>query len=345
MADYLRAVEIECAALNEPRPVKTLYFGGGTPTQLDSKSLHKLLDLAIRWFPPELAERHTEWTVEANPEDATPEKIALLAEQGVTRISLGVQSFDPQKLVVLERSHTAEQVATVLESIRAAGLQVSIDLIFAAPGEQLADWQADIDHALALQPDHLSIYGLTFEKGTSFWSRRLDGRLAEADEDLQRSMYLETIDRLAAAGYQQYEISNYSLPGQRSRHNESYWLGEQYFAAGPGASRFVAGVRETNHRSTTTYLRRVLGGESPVAEREELNSEQLARERLVFGLRRIEGVKLQDFASSTGYTVEQLAGEAIDKYVALGFLERTTGKVCLTREGLLVSDALWPDLL
>src|SRR6185436_3077031 len=156
--------------------------------------------------------------------------------------------------------------------------------------------------------DHLSTYGLTFEKGTAFWSRLSHGQLARIDEDLERQMYELAIDKLTAAGYEHYEVSNFAIARHRCRHNENYWLGDAYFAAGPGASRYVAGRRETNHKSTTTYISRVLSGQSPVAESEQLGPEDSARERLVFALRRLEGLDLAAFAASTGFTIDDLIG-------------------------------------
>ncbi|MGL4513244.1 MAG: radical SAM family heme chaperone HemW [Lacipirellulaceae bacterium] len=343
--DYLRAIATELSWLGEPRPVATLYFGGGTPTRLDPPQLARLLELGRQWFPPIDAARHAEWTVEANPGDLTGGAIELLAAHGVTRISLGVQSLDDAKLRHLERDHTASDVERVVDQAQQGGLAVSTDLIFAAPGETLADWRRDLAGAISLRPDHVSTYGLTYERGTAFWSRLRQGGLSEVDEELQRSMYLEGIDRLKDAGFEHYEVSNHARPGARSRHNESYWAGREYYAAGPGAARYLDGVRETNHRSTTTYLKRIGAGESPVAERERLDPEARARERLVFGLRRLEGVAEGPFAAATGFTIDALAGGTIAKHVSLGLLERADTTLRLTREGLLVSDAIWPDLL
>jgi oxygen-independent coproporphyrinogen-3 oxidase len=218
-------------------------------------------------------------------------------------------------------------------------------LIFAAPGETLDLWFADLDAAIELRPDHISTYGLTFEQGTSFWSRREHGELLGVDEELERAMYAGAIDRLTAAGFEHYEVSNFARPGRRSRHNEVYWSGRGYFAAGAGAARYVGGVRETNHRSVTTWLARVLAGESPVAEREELDPEARAREHLVFSLRRLEGISTSEFRARTGYSVEELAGDAAEKFAALGLFSNDGGRLRLTREGLFVSDAIWPELL
>lgn len=339
---YLAALESELACLGEPRPVDTLYFGGGTPSHLTAAQLRQMCDLALAWHPLAAG---GEWTVEANPESLADDRLQTLAERGVTRISLGIQSFNDAKLRALDRQHDRQIAIDAVRRVQAAGLQAAIDLIFAAPGESLADWRRDLADALALEPDHVSTYGLTFEAGTAFTVARGRGRLAEADEELERSMYTTAIDELTRAGFEHYEVSNFARPGRRSRHNEVYWAGQEYYAAGPGAARYVGGVRETNLRSTLGYLERITNGASPVADREQLAPEQRARERLVFGLRRLRGVNAREFAEVTGYEVDQLAGPGIQKFIAAGLLQRAGDVLRLTREGLFVSDALWPDLL
>jgi oxygen-independent coproporphyrinogen-3 oxidase len=342
IAGYLQAIELELAQLERPREVDTLYFGGGTPTYLTPHELQRLAATVLHWHP--LAPGY-EWTVEGNPADVNAAMIEALAALGVTRLSLGGQSFRPDKLRLLERDHDAAQIAAAVEQAQRAGLRASLDLIFATPGETLEEWQADINAALELWPDHISTYGLSFERGTAFWSGRLRGELAEADEELQRDMYAMAIDRLTAAGFEHYEVSSFARPGCRSRHNQVYWSGDGYFAVGPGAARCIDGVRETNHRSTTTYLRRVINGLSAVAEREQLSPEARARELLVFGLRRIDGVSRRELTARTGFEVENLVGVPLQKFVALGLLSDDGERIRLTREGLFVSDALWPEML
>ncbi len=339
---FLRALEVELGWLGEPCEVDTLYFGGGTPTFLSPVQLEQLCQCVLRWHP--LAEGY-EWTVEANPGDLDRERMEVLSRYGVNRLSLGAQSFRAAKLKQLERDHQADAICRSIQLAREAGMRVSLDLIFATSGETLEQWRADVEGALQLEPEHISTYGLTFERGTSFWSRLRRGELFALPEELERAMYLAAIDRLTDSGFEHYEISNFSRPGQRSRHNEIYWSGKGYFAAGPGAARYVEGVRETNHRSTTTYLKRVLAGKSPVAEREHLDREQRARELLVFGLRRLQGVDRQEFSEQTELDLDRLAGEPIARFVELGMLADEGRRVRLTREGLLVSDSLWPELL
>jgi oxygen-independent coproporphyrinogen-3 oxidase len=286
-----------------------------------------------------------EWTVEANPADVDEVLAETLAALGVTRLSLGGQSFRDEKLQLLERDHRAADIERAAALARRAGMMVSLDLIFAVPGESLSQWAADLEAALALAPDHVSTYGLTYERGAAFWGRRLRGQFREVDESLQRDMYALAIDRLTGAGFEHYEVSNFARPGCRSRHNETYWSGDGYYAAGPGAARYMDGVREMNHRSTTTYIRRVLAGGSPVADRERLDPESRARELLVFGLRRIEGVERNEFAARTGYEIDDLIAQPLRKFVGLGRLSDSGERVRLTREGLFVSDAIWPEFL
>jgi oxygen-independent coproporphyrinogen-3 oxidase len=339
---FLAALAKELSWLGSPRAVETLYVGGGTPSHLPVAELARLCELLVTWHPLLL---DCEWTVEANPETLTADRLAVLAEQGVTRISLGVQSFQDAKLTALDRRHDRAAALAAVERVHAAGLQASVDLIFAAPGETIADWRRDLADAVSLESGHISTYGLTFESGTAFTVARTRGKLHELDEELQRTMYAEAIDSLSAAGFTHYEVSNFRRPGCHSRHNEVYWAGKEYYAAGPGAARYVGGVRETNIRSTLGYLARVEAGESPVADREELPPEARARERLVLGLRRLRGVDKLAFSAASGYEVDALAGPAIQKFAAAGLLDDSPANVRLTREGLFVSDGIWPELL
>lgn len=342
VGDYLRAIELELQLLEHPREVDTLFFGGGTPTHLALDALEALLESVARWFP--LAPGG-EFSVEANPADLTPEKIALLAAHGVNRLSLGGQSFNAKKLALLERDHDAETLVRGVSLARARIASVSLDLIFGTPGETLDVWQHDLQSALALEPQHVSTYGLTFERGTPYWSRLLDGELQRLDEETERAMYALAIDSLASAGFEHYEVSNFARPGHRCRHNEVYWSGDGYYAVGPGAASYVDGRRAMNHRSTTTYLKRVLAGQSPVAESETLAPADRARELLVFNLRRLEGVDRQQFAARTGHELDALVMPQLADMVAHGLLSDNGRRVKLTRAGLFVSDAIWPKFL
>ncbi|MCE9548248.1 MAG: radical SAM family heme chaperone HemW [Planctomycetia bacterium] len=339
---YLAALQRELSVIDPPCEVDTLFFGGGTPTQLPPEQLTRLFELVLARFPLAAG---AEVSVEANPADVDAARLDVLSHFGVTRLSIGAQSFDAAKLATLDRNHVPADIVRAVELARGRKLAVSLDLIFAAPGETLAGWQADLVAALALAPDHISTYGLTFEQGTQFYGRRARGELRSADDELELAMYVAAIERLTAAGFEHYEVSNFARPGCRCRHNEVYWTGGSFHAVGPGAARYIDGRREVNHRSTINYIRRVLDGESAVAEVEQLGPEDAARERLVFGLRRLEGIDLAEFHRQTGFDAESLGGAELAHHIAGQRLVIEGNRLRLTREGLLVSDAIWPDLL
>ncbi len=339
---FLRAVDIELSGLGEPREVDSIFIGGGTPTYLSPRQFERLGCSIRRWLPPAA---DCEFTVEANPSDLSDEKIDTLLAAGTTRISLGVQSFDDGKLTVLERDHRRQDALQAIDRCRQAFSCVAVDLIFATPRETLDVWLQDLDTAINTGVNHLSTYGLTYEKGAAFWARRQRGELESTDEELERAMFEAAIDTLTSAGLEHYEVSNFARPGCRCRQNEAYWKGREYFAAGPGAARYVDGSRETNHRSTTAYLKRVLSGRSPVAERETSSPTDAARERLVFQLRMLEGVDRREFAEQTGLELDDLVGHLLPELLGLGLLEEDTGRLRLTREGLMVSDSIWPRFL
>src|SRR5262249_23719226 len=228
-----------------------IFMGGGTPTYLDSRRLARLLADIRQWFPT-MAE--LEFSVEANPGTLTEEKVDVLADHGVTRVSLGSQSFQPHVLQVLERDHSPEDVPRAVAAVKARIEQVSLDLIFGVPGQTREDWQRDLQRALALQPDHASTYGLTYEKGTQLWKQRQLGAVQPLDEETELAMYLDGLDNLNAAGFEHYEISNHARPGKRCRHNQVYWANEAYFGFGLGAARYVEGCRELNTRSIQEYI-------------------------------------------------------------------------------------------
>ena len=339
---YLDALQAEIARSPLTEPLDTLFLGGGTPTQLDEPHLQRLLDVlcsAFR-FGPDI-----EFNVEANPDGLTDAKLNALSNAGVNRLSLGVQSFDDRFLSLLERRHSSEAAMDAFSRCRSRFPNVSLDLIFAVPGQSLDDWQHDLQTAIDLQPDQVSTYGLTFEKGTTFWTRREKGQLDQADDSLERSMYSAAMDQLAAAGFEHYEISSFARPGFRCRHNQVYWNGGEYLGFGPGAASFVDGVRWQDHRSTTTWIRRVLAGEDAVGDREQLAPEASARERLILGLRQIEGINVDAFEAQTGFALEALGGEALSQLQTQSLLELTNGVLCLTREGRFFYDTVAAGLL
>jgi oxygen-independent coproporphyrinogen-3 oxidase len=288
---------------------------------------------------------NAEFSVEANPLDLTDEKIDVLADAGVNRISLGVQSFSSQTLTLLERDHTSADIGAVVKRLRRRFDNVSLDLIFGVPGQSLDSWRDSLRQAIALEPEHISTYGLTWESGTAFGTRLDRGELAAIDEELERDQYALAMDDLAAAGFEHYEISNFAKPGFSCRHNETYWAGNEYWAFGPGAARYLGGRRETNIRSVLGWLARIERGESPVAEAEELEPEHRARELLFLGLRRRDGIDRNEFQRLSGFNLDELAKEAISVNVGRGWLENITSGIRLTREGQFVADRVIADFL
>jgi len=338
---YLEAIDCELELLEHPE-VATVFLGGGTPTHLPLRSLERLLHIVASRFH---LSTDFEYTIEANPEDITDEKLSLLRDSGVNRISLGVQSFDDQKLGVLERGHCGENAKKVIEQTADVIPNVSIDLIFSAPGETIESWCHDLDVALSLPIRHLSTYALTFEKGTQFWNRRRRGELKDNKESIEVAMYQAVRKRAPEENLLQYEISNFAVEGFRCRHNMSYWQGDGWYAAGPGAARFVQGRREVNHRSTSNYLNRIESGRCPTAESETISLEQFARERAAFGVRLLEGIDSVEFQQATGIDWMNLCGVEIKTSIEEGLVEQHGSRIRLTERGILFADTVASRLL
>ena len=342
IGDYLIALEKELAQLDGPYEVDTLFFGGGTPTQLMPDQLERLFEIVRQTFRPA---PNAEISVEANPDGFSRTKVGVLADAGVNRLSLGVQSFDSLVLHTLERRHSAADVVRAIGLTRQRIENVGIDLIFAVPGQSIDLWRRTLEYAIEIEPSHISTYGLTWEKGTQFWTRREKGELLATSEEDERTMYGMAMDLLPASGFEQYEISNFARPGFACRHNETYWKGHEYFAAGPGAARYVGGTRETNHRSVFTWLKKSETNECLVGETEGLDRQTRAHELIMLGLRRTVGIDLDQFTKQTGFMIQDLCGDAIARHTASGLLEESAGHLRLTREGRFVADSVVVDML
>lgn len=340
--EYLDALGCELRGLNEPHPIGTLFLGGGTPTHLSCAQLERLLTMLTGWLPLEAGH---EFSVEANPETLTADKIALLASHAVSRLSLGAQSFAPHVLTALTREHGAADIRRTVELARENIPSVSLDLIFGVPGTTLADWQHDLDDALSLGIDHISTYGLTYEKGTPLWKQRRDGRIRALAEETELAMYEHAMDRLSTAGFDHYEISSFARPGQRCRHNQVYWANHAYLGFGLGAARYLNGCRAVNTRDLEKYLQCCRTGESPVMQAETLAPADRARETITVQLRRGEGIERESFRTQTGFDLDDLAGPTIRRLVDLELLADDGVSVRLTRRGKCVADAVVLEFL
>lgn len=341
---YLDSLERELERqLGTPRPMHTIFIGGGTPTYLAAPELERLLQLIGKWLP---LQPSGEFSIECNPERFTTDRMEVLKNGGVNRISLGVQSFHPDHLRTLERSHSTETVTEVIHQLRERGFQnLSLDLIFGVPGQTLREWEETLNSAIMLAPSHISTYGLTYEKGTSFWTRRARETLQPVTEDLEREMYALAMSLLPRQGFQQYELSNFAQPGTACRHNRVYWQGTPYYGFGPGAAALVRGVRSLNHRSVTTWIKRIQQGASPVQEEEQLDGEMRAREAVMLGLRQIEGIRLSEYAARFETTLRQLEPQAYETFLKQGWLEETSTHIRLTPEGRFVADTVMSAFL
>ena len=332
IAELALAARVLADAAVSPRPVSTVFFGGGTPTLLPPSDLAAMLAAVERTWG--LASG-VEVTTEANPDSVDRDDLLRLAAAGFTRISFGMQSAVPAVLATLERTHDPDRVPEVVQWARDAGLGVSLDLIYGTPGESLADWQRSLEVAIAQQPDHLSAYGLIIEEGTKLAAQIRRGEVAEPDDDLQADMYELSDSMLAEAGFDWYEVSNWARGAEhRSRHNLGYWLGHDWWGIGPGAHSHVGGVRWWNVKHPAAYADRVTVGLSPGVGRESLDAATRQVERVLLRTRLRDGFAIADLAPAGRRAVAELiADELVNAKAALA------GRIELTLRGRLLADA------
>ncbi|MEM9252947.1 MAG: radical SAM family heme chaperone HemW [Planctomycetota bacterium] len=339
--DWADAVVAELDALRgwiEVVP-RTVFVGGGTPTLLTPTTWQSLWDRVGERVD---LSRVEEFTVEANPETVTPELLTSLVGLGVNRVSIGCQSFQPELLATLERSHDPASVGSAVAMACDAGIDnVSLDLIYAVPGQSLAQLDADLDAALSLTPSHLSCYSLIFEPGTALTARRDRGRVRPIDNDLEAAMYRRVIDRLADAGFEHYEVSNWARPGRACEHNLVYWRNRSWLGLGPSAASHADGLRWKNAPNLSRYL--ASPGDPPVVDVERLDPDAAIGEELMLRLRLREGVP--DAWLDTHAPSSSPRRDVIERYTQAGMMERIDGRARLTARGLMVADALLGELL
>ncbi|MDK2972352.1 MAG: hypothetical protein PWP23_2107 [Candidatus Sumerlaeota bacterium] len=318
------------------RPLASIYFGGGTPSTLSPPGVAGLLS-ALRSRHPS---GEPEITLEANPENLTAKRCEAWRSAGITRLSIGVQSFALRDLERLERLHAPETIATAMRNARLAGFRnISLDLMFALPGQTPREWLANLQRALELEPEHLSFYGLTLHEGTPFFEEHRAGRLAPATDDAYAAMYLEGADLLSAAGFEHYEISNFARPGFRSVHNQRYWKAEDVTGLGPGAHSSLGTRRWFNPEDLGEWQAGVNAGRLPHSPAEQLAEDVLREEELFRRLRRCEGFTHGASEADARFFawLETSSGAAAAK---AGWIARDGGRAWLTPEGWLRSDAL-----
>jgi putative coproporphyrinogen dehydrogenase len=317
--------------------LRTLYIGGGTPTALSAQQLAYLLTELPKVM--DLSEVE-EFTIEANPGDLDPDKIAVLKESQVNRVSLGVQTFDNKMLKKIGRSHQEQDIYDNIRHLKQAGFDnISIDLIYALPGQTMDQVKENVAKAIDLDIPHMSLYSLILENHTVFMNRMRRGKLPLPKEELEAEMFEYIIEELEKAGFEHYEISNFSKPGFESRHNLVYWDNAEYYGLGAGASGYVDGIRYKNHGPIRHYLEAVEAGKARITE-EHLTLEEKMEEELFLGLRKKTGVSKARFEEKFGVSFDQRYGQVVAGLTEQGLLVPDDKQVRMTKRGLFLGDTV-----
>ena len=317
--------------------LRTLYIGGGTPTALSAPQLEVLLDGLTKNLDLSVLE---ELTIEANPGDLDADKIAVLKQSPVNRVSLGVQTFDDKMLKKIGRSHLEKDIYENIDRLKLAGFDnISIDLIYALPGQTMDQVKENVAKAISLDIPHMSLYSLILENHTVFMNRMRRGKLPLPKEELEAEMFEYIIAELERAGFEHYEISNFSQPGFESRHNLMYWDNAEYYGIGAGASGYVNGVRYKNHGPIRHYLNAIEAGNARITE-EHLSQREQMEEEMFLGLRKKSGVSMARFEEKFGRSFDGFYGEIIRDLVQQGLMQIDGDRVRMTKRGLFLGDTV-----
>lgn len=325
------------------RTVTSIFVGGGTPTALSGEQLARLLGGVRERIP---VAPGAEVTCEANPGTIAPAKLAAMRAAGFNRLSCGAQSFQPRLLRRMGRIHGPAEIAAAVGDARASGFDnVNLDLIFGLPGQTLAMWADDLERAVALEPDHLSCYSLIVEEGTPFHAQWINGLLDLPDEDEWEAMFDLTRQRLARAGFDAYEISNFARPGRRCRHNLLYWRNGEYLGLGAGAVSYWRGRRATNEREPLRYLAAVDAGHVPEVEVDAPDGRAAMAETAFLALRTADGIRDGEFLARHGMSLRDAFGEPIRRFVAAGLLEWERDVLRLTGRGVKLGNQVFAEFV
>ncbi|HGI3120933.1 TPA: radical SAM family heme chaperone HemW [Streptococcus agalactiae] len=317
--------------------LRTLYIGGGTPTSISAVQLDYLLTELSRDLNLNTLE---EFTIEANPGDLTVDKIEVLQKSAVNRVSLGVQTFNDKHLKRIGRSHNEAQIYSTIDALKTAGFQnISIDLIYALPGQTMDDVRSNVAKALSLNIPHLSLYSLILEHHTVFMNKMRRGKLHLPTEDLEAEMFEYIISEMERNGFEHYEISNFTKPGFESRHNLMYWDNVEYYGVGAGASGYLDGIRYRNRGLIQHYLKGVSEGNARLSE-EVLSKNEMMEEELFLGLRKKEGVSIGKFEQKFGTSFEKRYGQIVQELQSDGLLKENNGFIQMTKKGLFLGDTV-----
>ena len=344
-AEYVHALVRELEMRKDymgEEEIETIYLGGGTPSQLSQEELEEIFTYIYKVYK---VTPDAEITLEANPDDLTPEYVSMLRSLPINRISMGIQTFQEETLKLLHRRHTARQAIEAFRRCREAGFQnISIDLMYGLPGETLETWEQDLQQAIDLHPEHISAYHLIYEEGTTLWNLREQNKVEEAEEELSLTLFKTLIERLTKAGYQHYEISNFCLPGLHSRHNSSYWTGKKYLGCGPSAHSFDGISRQWNVSSLEKYLEGIRSNQLDF-ELEELDLYTRYNDFVITSIRTCWGMPLAQLRTTYGETLYNYCLRMAKPHIEQRVLEIKEDTLKLTPQGIFISDGIMSDLL
>ena len=344
-ADYIDALCNELVMRKDyanDEVIETIYFGGGTPSQLTKAHFEKVFDTIFKTYQ---VKEDAEITLEANPDDLSEEYLKEIRQLPFNRLSMGIQTFNEERLKLLNRRHTAKQAIEAYDRCREAGIHnISIDLIYGLPGETMDDWRYDLHQAISMHPEHISAYHLIYEEGTALWKLKEMHKVEEADEDLSLNLFKELIHRLKAAGYEHYEISNFSLPGLQSRHNSSYWTGKKYIGCGPSAHSYDGKSRQWNIASLDKYIQGIKANK-PVYEIEELDLDTRYNDFVLTSIRTAAGMPLDKLKSEFGERLYNYCLRMAKPHLEQGTLKMVENVLSLTEKGIFISDGIMSDMM
>lgn len=345
---YIEALGQEMRMTVEKNPahferIETIFLGGGTPTSLSAAQLTRLMELIHQYIP---MDDITEFSSEANPDELTHEKLVVLKQYDVNRLSLGVQSFDQDILKKLGRTHSNEHVFETIRDAKQLDFDnISIDLMYGLPGQTIEQWQQSLDIAFSLDLPHVSAYSLIVEPKTIFYNLMNKGKLSLPGEDLEAKMYDMLMQQMTAHGLMQYEISNFARPGYESTHNCIYWENDEYAGFGAGASGYLGGVRYQNIGPLKKYIEAIEDGNLPLLNTHVVTKEESIEEEMFLGLRKIAGVSKQHFVEKFGLPMEQLFSAHIEKLAQEGLIDNSAEALKLTYEGRFVGNEVFQQFL
>lgn len=341
--EYLQSLENEMSLSANKQVLETVFVGGGTPTALNEKQLERLVSAINRQLH---IDANTEYTFEANPGDLSKEKLTILKNAGVNRLSFGVQTFNDELLEKIGRSHRVKDVFESIENAKAAGFDnISIDLIYSLPGQTKQDFIESIQTALGLGLVHYSGYSLIIEPKTVFYNLLKKGKLPLPGEDAEAEMYETLMEQMENGGLRQYEISNFAVPGFESRHNLTYWNNEEYYGFGAGAHGYVNGIRQSNYGPLKKYMEPLAKGELPIMDAHKVTVEEKMEEEMFLGLRKTDGVSIRHFEEKFGRDPLDLFTDEIKNWSAKGLLKTDEEKIFLTRQGRLLGNEVFQSFI